>query len=197
MSYNEFLLRNLCNNSKKAKFLIRQTSLQEHCKRILEILKKNPKSQIFLTKVNKRDAYNYYDIIKNPMDLGTVSRKISIYKDLDGFKDDLDLIWSNCLIYNTAEYYVDCALSMRLEADSLLLNFNKVTPQIPESYIIDGIPSDNLKPELKKCIAKFLLQTGFRNCSKNCLDILTDVMEYNIIKAIKDSNAPNKGETNK
>lgn len=137
--------------------------------------------------MNKKDAYNYYDIIKNPMDLGTVGRKICTYRNLDEFKDDLDLIWSNCLLYNVADYYIDCALNMKAEADCLFLDFSKVVPQIPESYTIDGISLENLKPLLKKHIANFLLHAGFQSCSKNSLDILTDILEYKITGMIKEA----------
>lgn len=37
------------------------------------------------------------------MDLGTVLKKVKAqqYKDKSSFKADLDLIWDNCLLYNT------------------------------------------------------------------------------------------------
>ena len=42
-------------------------------------------------------------VIKNPMDLGTMTKKMKAlqYKSKDEFTQDLDLIWSNCLTYNT------------------------------------------------------------------------------------------------
>ena len=51
----------------------------------------------------KRDAPDYYDVIKNPMDLGTMLRNVksSRYKTKAQFMRDLDLIWDNCLIYNS------------------------------------------------------------------------------------------------
>ncbi|KAI8804965.1 hypothetical protein BJ742DRAFT_822169 [Cladochytrium replicatum] len=57
----------------------------------------------FLQRVNKREAPNYFDIIKNPMDLGTMTKRLksSHYKTKQEFMSDLDLIWSNCLTYNT------------------------------------------------------------------------------------------------
>lgn len=42
-------------------------------------------------------------VVKNPMDLGTVLKKVKAqqYKDKKAFKADLDLIWDNCLLYNS------------------------------------------------------------------------------------------------
>lgn len=57
----------------------------------------------FLTKVAKRDAPDYYDVIKNPMDLGTMMRNVrqGRFKSKAQFMRDLDLIWDNCLTYNS------------------------------------------------------------------------------------------------
>lgn len=60
-------------------------------------------AQAFLTKVAKREAPDYYDVIKNPMDLGTMLRNVKSgrYKSKAQFMRDLDLIWDNCLTYNS------------------------------------------------------------------------------------------------
>ena len=44
-------------------------------------------------------------VISNPMDLQTMLRKVKQrqYKSKKEFKDDLDLIWSNCFTYNATE----------------------------------------------------------------------------------------------
>ena len=43
--------------------------------------------------------------ISNPMDLQTMLKKVKQkqYKSKRDFKDDLDLIWSNCFTYNQQE----------------------------------------------------------------------------------------------
>lgn len=42
-------------------------------------------------------------VITNPMDFSTMAKKLKNkqYKSKREFKDDLDLIWSNCYKYNT------------------------------------------------------------------------------------------------
>lgn len=60
-------------------------------------------SAAFLARVNKRDAPDYYDVIKNPMDLGLMLKNVKSgkYRTKEAFRKDLDLIWDNCLAYNT------------------------------------------------------------------------------------------------
>lgn len=55
-----------------------------------------------MTRVSKREAPDYYEVIKHPMDLGTMLRnvKASKYKNKNAFAADLELIWSNCEMYN-------------------------------------------------------------------------------------------------
>ncbi len=45
---------------------------------------------------------DYYDIIKNPMDLGTVRKnlKINKYKTVEEVVKDIESIWDNCKTYN-------------------------------------------------------------------------------------------------
>jgi transcriptional activator SPT7 len=71
--------------------------------RLLEELKSSEHASAFLTKVAKRDAPDYYDVIKNPMDIGTMLRNVrqGRYKSKAQFMRDLDLIWDNCLTYNS------------------------------------------------------------------------------------------------
>ena len=44
-------------------------------------------------------------VIMHPMDLQTMQKKVKSkqYKSKREFKDDLDLIWSNCFTYNATE----------------------------------------------------------------------------------------------
>ncbi|WFD21042.1 hypothetical protein MCAP1_003297 [Malassezia caprae] len=78
---------------------------QEAMERILtELRNYTEHSQAFLTRVSKRDAPDYYDVIKNPMDLGTMQKKLRSgqYKTKAQFAHDLNLIWDNCLVYNAS-----------------------------------------------------------------------------------------------
>lgn len=70
---------------------------------ITELKNYTEHSTAFLSKVSKRDAPDYYDVIKHPMDLGTMQKKVKSgqYKNKKQFAHDLNLIWENCLLYNS------------------------------------------------------------------------------------------------
>ncbi|ORX84482.1 hypothetical protein BCR32DRAFT_291291 [Anaeromyces robustus] len=104
---------------------IGQDVLYDHCERILNDLKNYAEhSAPFLNKVNKRDAPNYYEIIKKPMDLSLMTRKLKglQYNSKEEFESDLELIWSNCLAYNTdpKSPFRTHAIKMRAKANSLM-----------------------------------------------------------------------------
>lgn len=102
-----------------------QEDLYEACEKVLTDLKNYTEhSTPFLSKVNKRDAPDYYEVIKEPMDLGTVSKKLKNfqYKNKREFGNDLYLIYENCLIYNSdpSNEYRKHAIAMRRKTDRLM-----------------------------------------------------------------------------
>ncbi|KAI1966841.1 Transcriptional activator spt7 [Ophidiomyces ophidiicola] len=114
---------------------IGQEELYEAAEKVLSELKAMTEhSSAFLTRVNKRDAPDYHNIIKRPMDLGSMTKKLKAlqYKSKQEFVDDLNLIWANCLKYNTnPEHFLrKHALYMRKETE-------KLVPLIPEIVIRD------------------------------------------------------------
>ncbi|PLN80025.1 hypothetical protein BDW42DRAFT_117688 [Aspergillus taichungensis] len=114
---------------------IGQEELYESADKVLSELKAMTEhSTAFLTRVNKRDAPDYYTIIKHPMDLGTMTKKLKalVYKSKQEFVDDLFLIWSNCFKYNTnPEHFLrKHAVCMKRESE-------KLVPLIPDIVIRD------------------------------------------------------------
>lgn len=88
--------------------------------RILTRLKKyKPYSIPFLYPVKKREAYNYYDIIKNPMDLQTMLKRADIY-DEQSFRYDLNLIYTNCITYNIEGLICDYARELKQYGEKLI-----------------------------------------------------------------------------
>ncbi|GAA6035145.1 hypothetical protein JCM8097_006387 [Rhodosporidiobolus ruineniae] len=80
------------------------SDFQETLERIVgEIRNTTEHSGPFLQKVRKADVPDYYDVIKRPMDLATLLKKVKqqAYRSKKAFAEDLDLIWSNCLLYNS------------------------------------------------------------------------------------------------
>ena len=84
--------------------MIGHAELYESCDKVLEDLKNLKQHSFpFLQRVARREAPDYFDVVKNPMDLGTISKKLrsSSYKSKASFMRDLDLIWDNCFFYNS------------------------------------------------------------------------------------------------
>lgn len=69
---------------------------------IITTIQSEPSSWPFLEPVNSIEVPEYLTIIKEPMDLLTMSHKIkdNIYKNLNEFRDDFDLIIKNCYTFN-------------------------------------------------------------------------------------------------
>ena len=44
--------------------------------------------------------HDYFDVVKEPMDLGTIRTKLSSYDDLDNFANDVRLVFTNAMLYN-------------------------------------------------------------------------------------------------
>ncbi|OBZ89272.1 Transcriptional activator spt7, partial [Choanephora cucurbitarum] len=103
-----------------------QEELYEACERVLNDLRNYTEHSFpFLTKVSKREAPDYLDVIKEPMDLGTMARKLkqAEYRSKKEFARDLYLIYDNCLEYNTnpSSEYRKHAVAMRRKTDRLLV----------------------------------------------------------------------------
>ncbi|KAL9644512.1 hypothetical protein ABK040_009376 [Willaertia magna] len=84
---------------------------------------------------------DYFDIIKNPMDLGTVEKKLKneAYSTIEHFLDDVRLIWSNCYTYNNIES--DVAIMCMHVEKAFIEKFNKLSAELNISEI--HIPTVN------------------------------------------------------
>ncbi|KAJ8607631.1 hypothetical protein MRB53_040150 [Persea americana] len=112
-----------------------QEELYEAAEKVLlELRAMTDYVQPFLQRVSKREAPDYFNVIRQPMDIGTMLKKLKslAYKSKKEFVDDLNLIWANCLKYNSsAEHpFRKKALYMRKETDKLI-------PLIPEVVVRD------------------------------------------------------------
>ncbi|KAL2268380.1 hypothetical protein VTJ83DRAFT_3226 [Remersonia thermophila] len=110
-----------------------QEELYEALEKVLSELKAHTEySTPFLNRVNKRDAPDYYNFIKQPMDLGTMTKKLKSlqYKSKAEFVYDLNLIWDNCLRYNQ-----DMNHPLRRNANGMRKEAEKLIPLIPDLVI--------------------------------------------------------------
>jgi transcriptional activator SPT7 len=112
-----------------------QEELYEAAEKVLQELKAMTGNvEPFLQRVSKREAQDYFLVIKQPMDIGTMTKKLKQYnyKSKKEFVDDLHLIWSNALEYNKLESHPirKKALYMRKETEKLI-------PLIPDIVVRD------------------------------------------------------------
>ncbi|KAI1377997.1 hypothetical protein F4677DRAFT_414136 [Hypoxylon crocopeplum] len=112
---------------------VNQEELYEALEKVLTELKAHTEySTPFLQRVNKKDAPDYYNFIKQPMDLGTMTKKLKSlhYKSKADFVTDLNLIWDNCLRYNQ-----DMNHPLRRMANGMRKEAEKLIPLIPDLVI--------------------------------------------------------------
>lgn len=69
---------------------------------ILTEMQNHPSNWPFLQPVNREEVPDYYDVIKEPMDLSTMEVKLEndVYESMDDFIYDCKLIFNNCRQYN-------------------------------------------------------------------------------------------------
>ncbi|KPM06423.1 Bromodomain-containing protein 2 [Sarcoptes scabiei] len=97
------------SNAKKGKL----SEQMKHCETIIkELLSKKHESYAWPfhapVDVEKLNLHDYHEIIKQPMDLGTVKQKLDSrqYRKPDDFAADVRLIFTNCYKYNGPEHEV-------------------------------------------------------------------------------------------
>eukprot|EP01084_Bolivina_argentea_P296949 511514_1 len=84
------------------------------------------------------ELWDYPKVIKVPMDLGTVSKKLEskAYKNATECANDIRLIWSNCKLYNQeGSEFFDLAIQLERrfeERVSSVSNPNECVPGFPE-----------------------------------------------------------------
>lgn len=87
-----------------------QKSDMEKCAIILSSVMENPHAFEFLRPVDpvKQGIPQYFNVIKHPMDLGTVKAKLRNhqYKTPDQFDQDVRLMLNNCYKFNPPQTYV-------------------------------------------------------------------------------------------
>mmetsp|Transcript_12674 Transcript_12674/g.20416 ORF Transcript_12674/g.20416 Transcript_12674/m.20416 type:complete len:219 (+) Transcript_12674:46-702(+) len=72
--------------------------------KVVDTIYKRPDAEPFRVPVDWKamGLFDYPRIIKKPMDLGTVKKKIAdrTYKSIPEAADDVRLVWTNCMTYN-------------------------------------------------------------------------------------------------
>lgn len=82
---------------------IGQAELYDGLERVLvDISNFTPYSTPFAQRVSRKEVPDYYEIIKKPMDFGTMWKKLKskLYNSKREFEYDLELVFNNCFEYN-------------------------------------------------------------------------------------------------
>ncbi|KAF9181955.1 hypothetical protein BGZ51_005098 [Haplosporangium sp. Z 767] len=102
----------------------------KYCGSVIKELKKHRDAPPFLAPVDPvlLNIPDYPLVIKNPMDLSTVEHKLNNveYDTIDDFISDINLIFSNCYLYNGRE------LPVSICAANLEAAFNKLLRRMPK-----------------------------------------------------------------
>ncbi|XP_004841337.1 bromodomain testis-specific protein isoform X2 [Heterocephalus glaber] len=129
---------------------IKITEQLKHCNEILkEMLSKKHFSYAWPfhspVDVNALGLHNYYDIVKNPMDLGTIKKKMDNqeYKDAYEFAADVRLMFMNCYKYNSPDHDI-VAMAKTLQ-DVFEVHFAKISDEPIESTPVCNITTGTTK----------------------------------------------------
>ena len=85
------------------------------CQNVLEQMKKHQSSWPFREPVSLDDVPDYHLVVKEPIDIKTIEKKLnnSEYRDREQFCEDILKIFRNCKIYNQPEtVYFKCATEL-------------------------------------------------------------------------------------
>jgi len=90
----------------------KERSFHLQCSNIVEMMKRHKTAWPFTEPVNKDDVPDYYEIIKDPIELKTISKRLqsNYYNDKETFVKDILKIFVNARLYNLPEtIYVKAA----------------------------------------------------------------------------------------
>lgn len=112
----------------------RRSPHHAYMQHLLTELQNNAASWPFAQPVNKEEVPDYYEVVKEPMDLSTMEQKLEAdkYSSMDEFVYDTKLIFYNCRSYNgeSTTYYKN--------ASKLEKFFSAKVREVPEySHLVD------------------------------------------------------------
>lgn len=106
--------------------------LKKQCQSVMNKICSRSISQVFYYPIDpiQDNCPNYFDIVKNPMDLGTIRRNLrnNKYTSVAEWKRDMELVWSNSILYNTEDSTIG------LMALDLQKYYFELTKYLSDSY---------------------------------------------------------------
>jgi hypothetical protein len=130
---------------KRSKPSVPLSDIMQECSNVLRFLTSKAESDPFLEPVDWRlyQLHDYPDIIKNPMDLGTVEGRLmdGKYKDINTFASDVRLVFENCMTYNRPDS------DLYATAEKLLKQFDKKFQKLKQVGSIKKGPDGEVQKE--------------------------------------------------
>ncbi|XP_014316574.1 bromodomain testis-specific protein-like isoform X2 [Myotis lucifugus] len=140
--------KNVLLNSQQ-QYKVKVTEPLRHCSEILKELFAKKHFSYAWPFYNPVDValglHNYYDIVENPMDLGTIKRKMDNqeYKDAYEFAADVRLMFLNCYRCSPPDHEV--VTMARMLQDVFEMHFAKIPDEPVESKPVYNIKTDTTK----------------------------------------------------
>ena len=91
---------------------LQRRQLKKVSKVIFDMVKEKDVDRVFYQPVTDEQAPGYNSTIDQPMDFFTIEKKLSSYKDVNDFREDLILIFENCCYFNGKGEYWDYAMDI-------------------------------------------------------------------------------------
>ncbi|XP_043662093.1 peregrin [Drosophila teissieri] len=108
--------------------MLQLNPLEAALNKLLDALEARDSMQIFREPVDTSEVPDYTDIVKQPMDLGTMRTKLKEcqYTSLEQLEADFDLMIQNCLAYNNKDtVFYRAGIRMRDQAAPLFVQVRK------------------------------------------------------------------------
>ncbi|CAD8053692.1 unnamed protein product [Paramecium sonneborni] len=98
LNADDFIDENMINQSKE------DETWEKQAKKIIALIWKAKGAYFFHKPVDQKEFHitDYFDIVKKPMDFGTIKNKLNVnaYKNFREFHGDMILVFENCGLYN-------------------------------------------------------------------------------------------------
>jgi hypothetical protein len=126
---------------------------RQYCTKITQKLYDSPISLYFRTPVDpvRDNALGYFDKVKKPMDLGTVLQRLydGKYASLERWKDDVNQIWKNAVLYNGEGTLFD---SLSRELGDMFTRYCEMIPKSDwETWIFKLKKTHDKLEKIMKC----------------------------------------------
>jgi len=108
-------------------------------------------NQVFSTRVTDDVAPGYSQIIKNPMDLSKMKKKLNRYSSLDEFDSDVILMFDNCTRYNgKGSEYSNLAIDLKAKWSKMKESLkNRINYELNDQAVIISSQGSGDAPKMK------------------------------------------------